>query len=338
MSFLMNLILFAIVISVVVFIHELGHFSVAKMCGVKVNEFAVGMGPALFSKRVGDTKYAIRAIPLGGFVSMEGENEESDDEGSFMKQKPLSRLMILLAGIFNNFVLGWVLIFIYLLMTGVATNVIDIPMSGYPAESAGLLMGDEIIEIDGKPIQTWSDVLNLIASDEDGIVHMKVLREGSDKPVSAELHTRIDEASGRKIVGLRPLPVKDVSKVTGETFTVFFGIFTGIFELLRNIFRPGVASDLVGPIGLFQVVGDVGQRGISDLLFLTGYISVNIGIVNLLPIPAFDGGRAIMVLVEMLIGKRLNAKLESALITSGFVFILFLIVLTFYNDIMRLAR
>lgn len=334
MNVFLNLGLFVLIISVVVFVHELGHFIMAKRSGVTVHEFAIGMGPTLFSREKNGTKYALRAIPIGGFVSMEGENEESDSEGSFTRKSPLARLGILLAGIFNNFLLGLVLIFIFFCLNGVVTTKIDTPIAGLPAEAAGLAYGDRIEMINGRTVDGWEGVIREIAEDEDGSIDFTV-RRGEDE-ISVRIQTVTDPADGRRIIGIRPLPVKEIGAILSQTISAFWGVFTGVFHLLKNVFRPEVVKDVVGPIGLYRVVGDVGSRGAVNLLFLTGFISINIGIVNLLPIPAFDGGRALMVFAEMVTGKRLNRRLENVLIMAGFVLILFLVVLTFYQDLVRL--
>lgn len=343
MSAIINILLFILIISVVVFIHELGHFLMAKWNGVTVHEFALGMGPVLFSKKKNGTSYAVRAVPIGGFVSMEGENEESEDEGSFSKKSPLRRLSILLAGIFNNFLLGFVLLFIYFAMTGVVSNVIDSPLTGRPADAAGLMAGDRIVEINGAAVASWEDILTHVSQAPDGRMQLKIQRQDTSDKASSEtltisLQGEREENGGRYLIGIKPLPVKDLSKVFGYTIFVFLSIFTGVFDLLKNIFNPRIAKEVVGPIGLYQVVGDVRQTGMLNLVFLTGYISVNIGIVNLLPIPAFDGGRSLMVLAELVTGRKLNRKLENALIMGGFAVILFLVAFTFYNDIARIFR
>lgn len=337
---MINLLLFFLIITVVVFVHELGHFMMAKKNGVTVHEFAIGMGPIVFSKTKNGTKYSLRMIPIGGFVKMEGEEEESDQEGSFTKKSPLARLVILLAGIFNNFLLGFILLLLFFSMTGVTSNTIEVPVSDSPAHLAGMLGGDRIVEIDNHKTESWEDIVAAISSSEGRPLKMLVMRKATADGVERELHislsARQEETTGRWIIGIRPRPVKQFGEVFPFAVSSFFGMLTGIFGMLPNLFKSEVAKDLVGPIGLYQVVDDVRQMGIVNLIFLTGFISINIGVINLLPIPAFDGGRALMVLAEMITGKPLNRKLESALIMSGFVIIMLLVVFTFYNDIARL--
>lgn len=340
---MINLLLFFLIITVVIFIHELGHFAMAKKNGVTVHEFAIGMGPVLFSREKNGTRYSVRAIPVGGFVSMEGENEESDEEGSFTKKSPLARLVILLAGIFNNFVLGFVLLFIFFSLTGVLSNVIEVPAGdsiGYdsPAYQAGLMSGDVIMEIDNRKIEHWDEIVQHISESKGEALNISVIRDeaGKEKKLNFSICAVQEEKTGRWLIGIRPRPVRDFGKAFFEAVSAFVAMFTGIFKLLPNLFQKEVARDLVGPIGLYKVVDDVRQMGLIHLVYLTGFISINIGVVNLLPVPAFDGGRALMVVAEMITGRKLNRKLENALIMSGFVIILFLIVLTFYNDISRL--
>ncbi|MDO4753610.1 MAG: site-2 protease family protein [Bacillota bacterium] len=335
---IINLLLFFLIISVVVFVHELGHFLMAKWNGVTVHEFAIGMGPVLYSREKNGTRYSVRAIPIGGFVSMEGENEESDEQGSFTQKSPLARLGILLAGVFNNFVLGFLLILLFFSLTGTITNVVLVAGNDTPAYRAGILDGDRIVEINQEKIEKWSEVIQQISSSEDGALEVSIVREraGAKENMRIRIQAEREAETGRWLIGVRPKPVKEFGSVFSQTVTVFLGMFAGIFELLRNIFKPEVTKDLVGPIGLYKVVDDVRQMGLVNLIYLTGFISINIGVINLLPIPAFDGGRSLMVIAEMITGKRLNRKLENTLVIIGFMFILFLVVLTFYNDITRL--
>lgn len=364
----MSLIFLILIISLVIFVHELGHFTMAKLCGVTVHEFAIGMGPKLFSKKKGDTLYALRLIPIGGFVRMEGEgleeeaeeeeaseeavrtvdaeglyveegeNAPSEGEGavvSFADKSPWARLGILLAGVFNNFVFGFILLLIYFLILGSATTTIDKVVEGMPAYEAGLAAGDRILEVEGRQIDEWSDVNRSIQ--QSGKTRVAIVVQRGSERLSLDVDT-VKAEDGRLIIGIQSRLSHNFGNSIKNAWALFGMIFTGIFDFFRNLFNPDVVKEVVGPIGLYKVVDEVRMSGLVQLIFLMGYLSINIGIINLFPIPAFDGGRALFVVAELITGKPMNRKLEATLVGIGFALIMVLMVFVFYNDIVGLFK
>lgn len=339
----MTLITLLLILSLVVFVHELGHFAAAKICGVVVYEFAIGMGPKILSREKNGTLYSLRALPVGGFVRMKGEDamEETDDgdlEGSFKSKPPLARIFILLAGIFMNFVLAIVLLLGYFSLIGVPSTYVGEVIANSPAMLAGINAEDEITIVNGKPLERWENLSKYIA-DSKGRVEIVVKRRvDTTGKLEERVFTVVPTMEGnRPVIGVKSKIVRNLSIVLSSAFSTFGMWFVGFFGFLANIFKPDAVKDLVGPVGLYQVVGDVASSGWQNLFYLTGYISLNVGIVNLFPIPAFDGGRTVMVVAEMIIGKPLNRKLEMVLIMGGFIVLIGLMLFTFYNDFSRLG-
>lgn len=337
-----NAVIFLALLSFVVIVHELGHFTVAKLCGIKVLEFAVGMGPLIFSVTRGETRYSLRMIPIGGFVSMLGENSDSYDEDgseelekqeqyerSFANKPPLQKLAVLLAGIFNNMIIGILLMMAYFVINGSVSNVIDAPIAGKPAELAGLMSGDKVVRINGEAVNSWYDVTKLISGSESASISVAVDRAGQfvEFGVTAE-----QSDDGRFIIGIMPLLQHDLLSSFRASFSAFGEMVVGTVKGFAGLFASG-GQDIVGPIGLYRVVGEVREYGYTPMLMLAGSISISIGLVNLLPIPVLDGGRAVIVLGEMVTRRKLNRKVEGALMLAGIALIFMLMGFAFYNDI-----
>ncbi len=345
MSVVINAVLFLLILSFVVIVHELGHFAVARICGVKVLEFAIGMGPVVFSKTRGETVYSVRAIPIGGFVRMLGENSEDEPEDgeeplseedqlrSFSNKNPLQKLAILLAGIFNNLVIGIALMVVYFSINGSISNIVDKPLENLPAQRAGIQSGDRIIEIGGEAVNGWGDITRLISSSQSGDIRLVIERNGEIlvRDVQAELNK-----SGRYVIGVTPLVLKDFASSLKASAAAFREMLSGTINGFASLFSLKSNQDIVGPIGLYKVVGDVREIGYMHLLMLVGSISISIGFVNLIPIPVLDGGRALIVLGEMLFRRKLGQKVEYGLMLVGIVLIFAMIGYAFYSDIARL--
>lgn len=334
MSVIISFLAVVIVFGLVIFIHEFGHFITAKLCGVKVHEFALGMGPCLFSKKKGDTQYSLRLIPMGGYVKMEGEEEESDDEKSFSKKKPWQRLIILASGAFMNFILGFICI---LILFGVQNA--DIPnktisevLPGYGAQKAGIEVGDEIQKINGEKIYNTMDISLAVGSGDTAEVEVK--RNGKEKTFNVDLKTE----EGIKYLGVRlsaepknPLNLSVYSfnyarTIIKLTYKSFIGMFTGNVSV----------NDMSGPVGIVTQIGSAAQKGFLDVLFILILITLNLGVVNLFPLPALDGGRIVFVLFELITRKKLKTEHEAIIHFIGFmILILFMLYIT-KNDIMRL--
>lgn len=351
---------FILVISAIVFVHELGHFLVAKFYGVYCHEFALGFGPRILKKKYGETLYSLRLFPLGGFVAMHGEEMEEDQEDQegevpgqeehssprkgeivfeknvprerwFSSKKPMQRIAILAAGPMMNFITAFIVILAAIYFQGHPTNTVGALVKDGPAAVHGMKVGDTIVEVNGTKIDSWEDVLKNVG-DSDGKLDLKVDRGGEkvDVNISAK-----KDADGRVRIGVYSKPKKDASKTWGSATKTYKNFFTAIFSFLGNL-NSKTATEISGPIGLYNIIGQVQSQGFLSLLLLVGYISVNVGILNILPIPAFDGGRIVLVIIEMIIRRPVGKKTEMFVNMAGFMFILTLIGFTFFNDISKL--
>ena len=331
---MLTLISSVFVFFMVILFHEFGHFIVAKAVGIKVNEFSIGMGPKLFQKQKGETKYSVRSLPIGGYCSMEGEDQKSDDPRSFNNASILGRIAVVVAGPIMNLVLALIVLSLVSFSTGVPTTTISETISGSPAEKAGLQSGDMILSINDVGIKDWDDVLNEVgASNPEKMMRVKVLRNG--ETIEFTLQPTVSE-DNRVIIGIVPLNEKSLGTaiVGGIKET---GSMLGImFNFIGMIFKGGVsARDLSGPVGIIYTIGEAAKYGLVNLLYLMGFISVNLGVFNLLPIPALDGSRIVFLLIEALRGKPIDPEKEGYVHFIGFILLMLLMITVTYFDINR---
>ena len=327
----MTLVYAVIMFCILIFIHELGHFVVAKACGVKVNEFALGMGPAIFKKQKGETLYALRAIPIGGYCAMEGEDEESEDERAFNNKKAWQKALIVVAGAAMNFILCVVLLIGICTYSGTPTTTIGELTPDGPAKAAGLKVGDEIVMIDDTPINEWNDITTVIGKAEDS-VKLDITRDGQELTIVSDLA----EEDGRMIIGIVPerdhglfTGIKNGIKSTGDMTVMMVDTF-------RMLFTGEVSvKELSGPVGIVYVVNDTAKLGIIYLFYLTALISLNLAIVNMLPLPALDGGRLLMIIIRKITGKAITDEMEGKVHFIGIMLLLLLMVYVTWNDIIR---
>ncbi len=318
----------------VILLHELGHFTVAKMVGIKVNEFAIGMGPKLIQTRKGETQYTLRLLPIGGYVKMEGEDENSDDPRSFGKVSPLSRIAVVAAGAFMNFVLAIVVLSIVSFNTGSPTTIIEEAIMDSPAYVSGIQKGDNIISINGVATNSWEKISDTIgkANPKENL-EVSILRGGENINISVKPTIEED----RTIIGIIPQSEKSiVAGIKGgfENTGMFIKL---MFEFVGMIFKGQVSiNDLSGPVGVITAVGEQAKFGINNLLLILGFISVNLGFFNLLPIPALDGSRIIFLLVELVRGKPIDPDKENFIHMIGFVLLISLMLVVTYKDLIRI--
>ncbi len=331
---LLTILSFVFVFGIIVLSHEFGHFITARLNGVKIHEFSLGMGPALIKKQGPETLYSIRALPIGGYVKMEGEDGESDDPRSFIKKKPWQRLIILAAGAIMNFILAFILLVIIMFSVGYPSNTIDQVLEDSPAAAAGFQSGDTIIRINENDINSWDAVITNIDNSEGKRLNVVVERDGNQ--VNLEVLPALDPADSTYRIGVSSLPVKQVSKsipLAGKQFSTFF---TDIFKFFTQLGSNKVEGEIVGPVGIVNVIGQASRAGFLNLLFIAAYISINLGIVNLLPFPALDGGRIIFVVIEMILGRPINREKEGYVHYVGIVILMALMVFLVFKDISKL--
>ena len=318
----------------VILFHEFGHFIVAKKVGIKVNEFSIGMGPKIHQREKGETKYTFRLLPIGGYVSMEGEDESSDDPRSFNNVSALSRIAVVAAGAIMNFVLAIIVLSIVSFNIGMQTTTVEKVLENSPAEKVGILAGDTIIGINNKETKNWDTMvreINKSKVNEEMIVSIMRNNEKIDYRLVPDV---MDDNS--LIIGFRPIMEKSfLSSIKGGFQKTGF-MLQMMFEFLKMLFRGQVgANELSGPVGVIYVIGEQAKHGIIDLLYLMGFISVNLGFFNLLPIPALDGSRIVFLLIEVLRGKAIDPEKEGFVHFIGFVFLIGLMIIVTYKDIVR---
>ena len=348
----MYIIIAIIIFGILIAIHEFGHFTAAKLCGVKVEEFAIGMGPALFKKQKGETVYALRILPIGGFCAMAGEDEESDDPRAFTNQGFWKKFVILCAGSFMNLVLGIVLILImYAGAQAFVTPTIDHFMDGCPYEGAEAMQpGDTFYSIDGQRIYLVSDVSSFLMRG-DGVYDIVMLRDGEKvelKDFALTTKTYAEYADeGPKygfVFGYTEATFGAKLEYTWDTTLEFSRlVWLGLGDLING--KVGL-KDMSGPVGIVDMMNEVGQQAESakaaadNLLYISAFIAVNLAIMNMLPIPALDGGRVFLMIVTVIIEavsrKKLDPKYEGYIHLGGMVLLLGLMALVMYNDIAKL--
>lgn len=342
-------ILFAILLfSFLIFIHELGHFLAAKASGVRVNEFALFMGPAIFKKQVGDTLYAVRCIPIGGYCAMEGENEDSDDPHSFQKAAWWKRLIILIAGSFMNLVAGFlILAVVFAPAKQFVVPVIDSAEIGCTVvREGGLQVGDEFLELDGEKIYVQADFSTLLQLNP-GDTHDIVVKRNSQKltfnDYKMEKHLFPGEETER--YGFT-FGVEDAtfSKKLQYTWNTGLNVARSVrLSLKMMITGKAGLSDMTGPVGIVQMMSDSAQASnttldaILNVLYIGGFLAINLAVMNMLPIPALDGGRVAGLLltcaIEAITRKKLDAKYEGYVHGVGMVLLLALMALILFKDI-----
>ncbi len=342
--FLVAILFFGLLIS----IHELGHFTFAKLFKVKVNEFSLGMGPAIFKKKRGETLYALRLLPIGGYVSMEGEDAESQDENAFNRKKVWQKIIIVAAGAIMNLILGVVIVATVLSMEDlIGTNQILEFHEGAISQQTGLKVGDEFLEIDGHRVFSDTDISFLMGRSDDGVFDMAVLRDG--EKVELKDVTFKTEKDG---------------KYTFITYDfVILGEETNFFNIIENSFKRSASiarlvwlsffdlitgryglTDLSGPVGTVNVIADAAagavesKDGLITALTMMAFISINIGVFNLLPLPALDGGRLFFLVIEGIRRKPLNPKYEGYVHGAGLALLLLLMLVVTFNDIVTLIK
>lgn len=318
----------------VITLHELGHFSVAKLVGIKVNEFSIGMGPNIYNKTKGDTKYSLRALPIGGYVAMEGEEEDSNDPNSFNNAPLLSRIAVVVAGAFMNFILAILAFTLAFTIIGVTTTTIDEIVENSPAMIAGISVGDKIVEIDNKKINNWDDISTAINNSTAEEITVKV--ERGENAEEFNLTPKVEE--GRKVIGIIPKIKHSFIDAFLLSFKTTLKVILSIFSVFKLIFEGNFRMDMLsGPVGVISVIGESTSQGIGSLLFILGVISANLGVINLLPIPALDGGKVMFLLIEAVRGKPIDKEKEAMITLAGLVLLFGLMIyVTIFSDLSRI--
>ena len=339
-SFILSAIKIIFLLGFLIFIHELGHFTVAKLCKVKVNEFAIGFGPTIWKKQGKQTKYALRLIPLGGFVSMEGEEERSEESGSFSKASIPKRIAIVAAGAIVNILFAIIVYFILIASTGTyITNEVSTIIEGYPAQEIGIQAGDKIVQINDEKINNIYDLNESIQKNKDEI-KVRVERNGEileyttiPKQVTKQV-TKQGYTSYYLGVNLKPAEDTFVNRCINAGILTKDFMFS-IVDNLKQLFTGKVGVDqMMGPVGISEVVSKT--NGIKEFIYMLVLISMSLGVTNLLPIPALDGGKILILIIEAIRRKPLNEQTEINIQLLGFSILIALSLYVTYHDISRI--
>ncbi len=311
---------------VLIIIHEFGHFIAAKLLGVKVNEFAVGFGPKLFSKQIGETKYSANLIPLGGYCAMEGEDEGSDDNRAFCNKSAIRRFLIVVMGAVFNLILGFIIIAIILAPTDKFSSTVIAEFTDEAVSvNSGLAVDDEILEVDGRKIFTTYDLGYAFTNTPDGKIDMTVLRDGK-KVNLQDVEFATSEIDGIKYLDV-DFYVYGIEKTfgsyiveTGKTAISYCAvIWRSLIDLISG--KYGISA-MSGPVGVTAAIGTAAKQNLMNILPIMALITINLGIFNLLPLPALDGGRLLFIFIEIIFRKPVPQKYESVVHTVGFILLI----------------
>lgn len=330
----MTIIYAIIIFCLLIFVHELGHFLVAKACGVKVNEFAIGMGPAIFKKQKGETLYAVRLFPIGGFCAMEGEDEDSEDDRAFNNKPAWHRALVLAAGSFMNLLTAVVLMIVIAFVAGQATTTVNEVLEDSPAYRAGMMSGDRIVEVDGTAVDEWNDVITCIGESSRDTADIVVERDGAQQTLTAALE--YDKESGRNKIGITPEMKHSVAGSVGSGMKNTWNMTVMMYKVIKQLFTGDVSvSELSGPVGIVYAVNQSAKAGVIYVVYLASLLSLNLAIMNMLPFPALDGGRLLFLLIRKITGKRITDAVEGKIHFIGIILLMVLMVYVTWNDIVK---
>ena len=344
--------LFALLLfSLVIFIHEFGHFFTAKLFGVKVNEFAIGMGPKIFKVKKGDTLYSIRLFPIGGFCDMEGEDEESSSEFAFNKKEPWKRIIIVAAGAIMNILLGIVMIFVLLCQqSNFASTKISKFTEASVSNKTGLEVNDEIISVNGYRTYSYKDLMFSLSADGNETFDICVNRNGQKINLESVNFKLIPGANGQNstqidfyVYPIPSTPITILKHTFIDTASTVRVVWSSLVGLVSGRFK---FSNMSGPVGIASAIGSATNEGlkvsvwfaINNVISIMAMITVNLGVFNLLPLPALDGGRLVFLLAELIFGKSLSAKHEGWIHAAGFFMFMLLMLFITYSDIIKLIK
>lgn len=341
MSTVISIISAVLIFCVIVVVHEFGHFIVARKCGIDVQEFAIGMGPVIFKKQGKHTLFTLRLLPLGGFCSM-GEDEESDNENSFRNKSVWRRIAVIAAGAIMNLILGFILSLIIFLVAGkVTTTIIAEIVPGSGCETAGMAVGDRITKVNGLHIFTANDIIYELRNDEDGVLDFVVERDGEKLTFNGvKFGLTADEETGERVLNydfkvyMKNMTAAELLPAAANKFMYYSRL---ILMSLRDLISGKYGlNNLQGPVGIVTVISESAQESgfdIGYLLDIAMLISVNVGIFNLLPLPALDGGRLVFLIIEAIRRKPIKAETEGMVHFAGFALLMLLMIIVTFNDV-----
>lgn len=337
-----------LIFSIVILFHELGHFLLAKKNGIRVNEFCFGLGPTICGIQKGETKYSIKLFPFGGACVMEGEDEDSSDEQAFGKKSVWARMSVVFAGPLFNFILAFIFAFILMCCVGYDKPVLTAVTEGFPAAEAGIQEGDEIIKLNHLSIHFAREISVYSMFHSGETIDVTYLRDG--EKYQTTLEPEYDEETGRYLYGFQ---YSQQTRVKGNVLTnlknsfyeVRYWIYTTIQSLRMLVTRQVSVNELSGPVGIVKNIGDTYQESVTTYGYFSAFLSMlnwaillsaNLGVMNLLPFPALDGGRLVFLIVEAIRGKRIDPNKEGIVNFVGIILLFALMFFVMFNDIRKL--
>jgi regulator of sigma E protease len=344
-----------IALSILIIVHEFGHFIIARLVNVKVVTFSLGFGKKLLHWKKGETEYAISAMPLGGYVKLLGESPDEEvpveeKERSFTNKTPFQRFLIVFAGPFFNLVFALLIIYFSLIFNGYGTlpAKIDKVMEGYPAQAAGVMAGDRILEINGIKINDWHDLTREVAFNK-GTMKFVLQRgnttyEAKITPIEVEEKGELGGITKRKKIGVegpkeivwkKESPVTAIPKSIEDTYVMTQTMLRGIYHMIIGDIST---KEIGGPIAILQLTGKQAKNGMWSLFIFVAFISINLGILNLLPIPVLDGGHILFNFIEIVTRRKVSEKTIDIAQKIGLTLLIMLMALAFYNDLHRLVE
>lgn len=350
MGTIINIVLFLFILGILVLIHELGHFLTAKKSGVHIYEFSIGMGPLVKTIKGKDgINYSIRALPIGGYVQMAGEIYEDDDTDKIPKEKFMcnrpwyQRLIVLCAGVFNNFLLAIFLLFLIAIFNG-APNlkpIISGVVENGAAANAGMREGDLIKEVNHSKTKTWDKAqILLIIKDKDNTYDILVEHKDGEEEL-LHISPKVEKVNGEEVktfgIYVENSREKGFIPSVKYAFGKLFATMEQMWITLANLFTGKISiNSLSGPIGIYTVVGESRKAGLENVVYLVAYLSINLGVMNILPIPALDGGHVLFLLIELITRKKVNQKVESIATTIFLSLLMLLMLYITIHDVIKL--
>lgn len=344
----MTIIIFILVLGTIIFVHELGHFIFAKLMGVYVYEFSLGMGPRLLHKKGKETDYCLRLIPIGGFCSMAGEEVDEEEikvpkKRRLQAKKPWQRFLIMFFGPGFNFIFAVLILFSISMIWGSTSYdpIISSSDKNYPASTAGIEKGDRIIEINNKKVKTLDDAAIYLTianhKEKTEIVVEKENEVEKEYKISPKKVTKKGTTSYKYGIGLVGKKKYGLVNSVKYTFVKTGSLFKQMWITIKSLFTGGIkVTQLSGPVGIYSIVGEQAKAGFSSILYLMAFLSINVGFINLLPLPAFDGGHILFIIIEKIKGSPVTPKVENMIHTVGLFLLMALMVYITFNDILRL--
>ena len=345
---MLSLIWFILILGSIVAIHEFGHFIFAKMANIYVYEFSIGMGKKIFGKKKkkGETEFCVRAVPLGGYVMIAGEDVEDEKipkDRQMCNKSFIQRFLVLFAGPFNNFWFAFLILLISAFIFGAVSMkpIVGEVSPDYPAYAAGIEAGDLVLSIDGEKIKTWDKGLIKLQTNKGETVTFEVKKVNGDIVKYEVTPKEVEDTDGNKSykfgIGTEYKKERGFFKSIKYAFNKTISLFGSMFDTLKYLFTGKVGvNQLSGPVGIYSIVDSQAKQGLEAVLYLVAYLSINVGVINLLPFPAFDGGRILFLIIEKVFRKPVSKRVENIIHTIGFMLIIGLLIYVTFNDILKL--